>query len=245
MKKATYIIYKTVCLENNKIYVGQHKTSNLEDGYLGSGKLIKRAIEKYGKDKFKREILCEVDSFLDARIQEEFWIEKLNSTNKTIGYNITKYAWGGQPIAEETRKKISKSLKGKKRSENTKNKMRKPKSSEAKASMQLGQAANAFKKIGKSWYFNPSTLESRTFHANEIPENWKKGRPNFHFNNVRTDEANSKRSRKLTGKLVSEPTRKRISDSLMGHQVSSETRNKISCTLKEFYNEKISDSTKN
>ena len=46
------IIYKTTCLINNKIYIGQHCT-DAEDGYLGSGDLIKKAILKYGKHNFK------------------------------------------------------------------------------------------------------------------------------------------------------------------------------------------------
>ena len=49
MKK--WIIYKTTCITNNKIYIGQHKTDNINDGYIGSGKLISSAIKKYGKDK--------------------------------------------------------------------------------------------------------------------------------------------------------------------------------------------------
>ncbi len=52
-----FVLYKTICLENGKIYIGAHSCKDLEDGYLGSGSLIKTAIKKYGKEKFKREIL--------------------------------------------------------------------------------------------------------------------------------------------------------------------------------------------
>jgi len=52
-----YFIYKTTNLINGKIYVGKHKTKNLGDGYVGSGKLLKAAVNKYGREKFKVEIL--------------------------------------------------------------------------------------------------------------------------------------------------------------------------------------------
>ena len=39
-----YIIYKTTCLVNNKIYVGVHKTENPDvfDGYLGNSLWVNR-----------------------------------------------------------------------------------------------------------------------------------------------------------------------------------------------------------
>lgn len=59
-----YIVYRTTNTTNGKSYVGKHKTSDLEDGYLGSGKLLKHAIAKYGKQAFVREVfaLCESES---------------------------------------------------------------------------------------------------------------------------------------------------------------------------------------
>ena len=81
------IIYKTTNAINGKIYVGQDKNDN--PNYYGSGKLLQKAIKKYGKENFKKEILeiCENESHLNDR--EVFWIKKLKSTDKHIGYNIS------------------------------------------------------------------------------------------------------------------------------------------------------------
>ena len=56
-EKKYHYIYKTVNLINQKFYVGMHNTNILNDGYLGSGTILRRSIRKYGKDNFILEIL--------------------------------------------------------------------------------------------------------------------------------------------------------------------------------------------
>lgn len=81
------VIYKTTNLLNDKIYIGQDSNNNPE--YFGSGLQLLRAIKKYGKENFKKEILeeCMDCSLLDER--EIYWIKYYNSIDREIGYNIT------------------------------------------------------------------------------------------------------------------------------------------------------------
>jgi len=243
---AIWIIYKITCKQNGKIYVGQHKTENVNDGYMGSGKLIKRAIEKHGLDKFEKEILCECYDRKSAGEQEEYWIETLGATDPDIGYNITKYAWGGQPHTEETRRKLSEISKGKPKSEQFKNKLKKPKSAEAVNNMKLAAQKARDGRIGKKWYNNPLTNESKQFNIDEQPNGWIEGRGNTQkVGSERKPKTYSEQALKnIIDAAKKESKRNKISKTLTGHEVSNETRDKISNSLKEYY-EKNGDNQEN
>lgn len=87
-----YIVYQTLNTVNNKIYVGVHITSNLEDGYLGSGKILSRAINKHGVDKFIKQVLHVFDNMEDmfakeAEIVNEEFINRSDTYNIKLGGN--------------------------------------------------------------------------------------------------------------------------------------------------------------
>lgn len=84
-----YYIYKITNKINHKIYYGQHTTSDLDDGYIGSGVAIKSAIKKYGKENFEKKILKfynnpEELNIVEARLVNEKWLKK----NKNRTYNL-------------------------------------------------------------------------------------------------------------------------------------------------------------
>lgn len=91
-----YLIYKTTNLLNEMYYIGCHQTDNIHDGYMGSGKRLKRAIKKYGKENFIVEILKIVSSK-----EEMFDLEKsiVNAelVMDPLSYNLKIGGSGGNP----------------------------------------------------------------------------------------------------------------------------------------------------
>jgi len=91
-KDFKWIVYQTTCLTNNKIYIGVHKTININDSYIGCGVyrqsdtrilekrkdklLFVRAVKKYGYNSFKRDILFIFNNAEDAYKKEQELVNK-------------------------------------------------------------------------------------------------------------------------------------------------------------------------
>ena len=115
-----YIVYKVENKINKKIYIGVHKTENINDEYLGSGDLIIKAITKYGKENFKKTIISIFDKEKDAYFFESQIINNEFIKNPNT-YNIRLGGDGGSG-GKRVHKKISESLKGRRRWWDTKSK---------------------------------------------------------------------------------------------------------------------------
>lgn len=88
--KYKYIVYQTINLVNNKIYIGVHKTVDptVFDGYIGCGVKVSvpssymhpttpfhYAVKKYGVKNFKRTVLKIFDNLQDAFDLERFLVD--------------------------------------------------------------------------------------------------------------------------------------------------------------------------
>lgn len=142
------VIYKTTNLVNGRQYIG--KSVRNRPSYLGSGSILKKAIQKYGKENFVKEIIDKCSSIDELKEREEYWLNYYDAARNPMFYNTHNYSYGsgigelatfygrhhsddtknklieilsGRQFSDETRKKMSKSKKGKRFSESHRNKL--------------------------------------------------------------------------------------------------------------------------
>ena len=154
-----YYLYEIKNNINNKIYIGVHKTKNIDDNYMGSGKLIIYAIKKYGISNFTKTIL---ETFTS---QEQMFLKEKEIVNEEFlkghVYNMAIGGSGGsidlnrkpftQQHSEKTKKKIATSSIGRIHSAETKKKMRANSFARTNPTQQKINATNAAK---ESWTEN-------------------------------------------------------------------------------------------
>lgn len=196
-------IYRITNNLDGKIYIGQEKRNNPK--YYGSGNLIIEAIKIYGKENFTKDILeSNIENSNELNNREKYWINKLNSRDPLIGYNLSA---GGSSyyMSPEIAKKISDNLKGKYVGERA-----------FRHGIRLTQEHKDRISIANSKINRTVTPETR--------KKMSESRMGF----TPSEESRRKMSISKTGCILSPEHKNKISSGLKGHICSSETKNKLS-----------------
>lgn len=217
--------YITTNLVNGKQYIGMHSTDNVDDGYLGSGTLLLKAIKKYGKENFTREILEFCPDVSIAHYNEGIFIAEYN-TLVPNGYNISpKGGLGGKgSVSEETKKILSKIKRGQKLSDETKRKL--SESLRGRISHRKGtKSTEESKERNRQSHLGKKHTEQTKLKMSKAHKGKFKGEENWRW-----------------GIHTSEETRKKMSDSMRGKntgKLSEEHKSKISESLRRHFQNKI------
>lgn len=87
------IVYITKNLINGRKYIGKDVKNN--PYYLGSGKIFRQALKKYGRKNFTKEIIGIASSKEELSELETYYIEYYNAQESDLFYNINKGGDGG------------------------------------------------------------------------------------------------------------------------------------------------------
>jgi hypothetical protein len=160
-----YIIYRTTNIVNGKIYIGKHQTKDIDDTYLGSGVALEKAIKKYGKESFKKEVLFIFDTEDEMNEKEkELVTESFIASNSN--YNMGVGGEGGSHFkgkkhSEETKTRLSEIAKKQRHSEEAKKKI-----SEANRRRVLSDETK--QKLSEKAKLRFSNIESKKKHSDTM-----------------------------------------------------------------------------
>ncbi len=107
-----YYIYEITNIINDHKYRGMHKVNQKKDTYMGSGLAMLRALKKYGKENFKKEILEYCDTYEKLIEREKFYVD-LEWVNKNDTYNMITGGYNCGLMSDDLKKKMSDLRKGK------------------------------------------------------------------------------------------------------------------------------------
>ena len=200
----SWYIYRITNLINGKTYIGQHKYKKLDDDYMGSGVLIKRAIKKHGIENFKKEILYSRIQYKEtADDMERFAIAKERAIEKAE-YNLADGGQGGAtPLSEEAKRKISEAHKGKPHSEEHKRKISESEKGRKFSEEHKRKISEALKKKANNT-------------GKHLSEEIKRKISEAHKGKPHSEEHNRKVSEALKGKHMSEEAKRKISEARKG-----------------------------
>lgn len=224
-----YFIYVTENLINGKLYIGQHTCDydkQFTDGYLGSGYAFKNALKKYGEENFRRIIIDYADSPEELNKLEAKYVTEEIYNDRTHFYNLR--CGGSQHgFSDETRKKISKGLTGRKFSPETRKKL-------SESHKGFHPTDETRKKLSEA-HKNPSPeIRMKMSKASKGRTSGMKGKHQSEEAKRKIGEA-SKGNKYRLGHRLSEEHKKKISSSLKGTKLTEEQKTKISETMKQIW----------
>ena len=209
---------------NNKKYIGQH--TNLNDYYLGSGKILFRAVNKYGKENFEKEIIEHCHSQKELDEKERYWIKYYDAVKSRDFYNIHVGGCGGDTYSgrsEEEKIAFKKTMSNVTTGENN-------------GMYGKNHSTESKEKMSKTKKLNPSPkFQSKEF--KEKISKATKAENNPMFGKKHTKESKNKMSINSTGKTSGERNGmygKSGEDCLNGKKIYQYLDGKMTKLIREF-----------
>lgn len=220
----TYKITLTTGSLNGYYYYGQHKTSDLNDGYAGSGNILLNYYKKYGKIEgvtYNKEIIDFYSSIEELNEAEK---QLIGNEWKTKGFCLNRAPGGTQyNYTNEIRKKMSDGKKGK--AFHIPTEEEKKQSSERMKKNNPMKNPDIAKKVSEKLKGHKPKEKSEEARK-KISERMKMNNP------MKNKETAKKVSEKQKGKIMSKESREKISAANNGKVLSEETKRKISESCK-------------
>lgn len=117
-----YVSYNTI---SGKYYIGLTRSNKFKSSYVGSGVLIRKAINKYGKENFEVKVLEWCFNEQELKDREEYWISyfKASESDKFYNLSIGGESKKGVSMSEDVKNLHRRLNTGKKASDETKRRM--------------------------------------------------------------------------------------------------------------------------